>query len=316
MNTDLLHIKDPVVLGIPSLLEVEAQWNELSGNLDRVRDQDNSAVVLEIRLHKGDGFPSDIALQQKGLRWRLTVEGNSVTSKKGSVPYVDDGGPQTSIPQNLLYVVEKLYERNVPLSEIADITNLDVQQISEWIHIRQVYIEKQQAAQTQLEDPEHRVPLQWNQVFTMLSSKPHTSSVLLELMDEKRVVGQIPIRLKALFSQPKHSHGVIRRHPYPLQAPRQPEASLANWFLPMCQNPVDPRFFKVTMEVTLKMRALELGAGPPRPHSAPNGKVTFLRPPCPVPWLLLRPRRTWGLAVPCRVRRHRHHRRRPSVGSR
>lgn len=89
VNRSMLHVNDPVINGIPSEIDLEVEWFDLSPHAalpsSGPSGRTPTAMVL-VELHSGSGFPEVLAFDKKGYRWRCSLnqkEEPPVISKRG-----------------------------------------------------------------------------------------------------------------------------------------------------------------------------------------------------------------------------------------
>lgn len=274
--TDMLHVNDPVNNGIPSEVDVEVEWFDLSTDVSRMRPPaipgGPQALVL-LELHSGEGFPEAFAFEKKGFRWRCSLQGDDKStavlySKPGQFHEDEPEFPELPLHGRLFPVVDKLKDRGMPLHEIADVCDCDTDLIKEYLRLKAEFDAKHAAKQKHEDASDMRVDLHWHEVQTLFVKHPETATVVVELLDgqDQRKGAIEPIPVKSILGSPGLE---MPRKQFHLAPPSgNKSAGLSSWLFPMCTSVVAPgKFAAVRMGLSAKVRILVPGDTPPQIRS-------------------------------------------------
>jgi hypothetical protein len=274
----MLHVNDPVHNGIPSELDVELEWFDLTADLSRMRSPAMAGapqVVVLLELHAGEGFPEMMAFEKKGFRWRASLQGeekNAVQSKPGQFHYDEPEFPELPMHARLFPVVDKLKERGMPMHEIADVCDTEVHILNEYLRLKADFEAKHAKKIQDDEGADTRVDLQWHEVLHVFVQHPETATVLVELVDgeDKRRGALEPIPVKSLLGSPGLEMARKQMH---LTAPSgKSPGGITSWFFPMCTSVLAPgKMAAVRMGLSAKVRILVPGDTPPQTAGISSG---------------------------------------------
>lgn len=258
VKSGLLHVDDPVNTGIPSELDLKFKWLDLAspgpaGAAAVERGEPQGMVLLE--LHQGTGFPEEAV---KALRWKCWIlEDQAVYSSNGKPPEHPDF--QTSLPDCLHHVIDQLTARDADPAEIADIVEVDVDQVAQYLAAKAQH-EQSEAKRKQDYGEVRCVELSWYETLALLVNDP-AASISLSLVNSRGdVVGHLaPIKVKDVMSgAEKNAHETSRMLTIESTQPRAAGVSgvLSAWIFPACAPISKDRFRAVQMHVSASYRAL------------------------------------------------------------
>merc|ERR1719191_1149788 len=129
----------------------------------------------------------------------------------------------------------------MPLHEIADICDCDVDIINQYLRLKAEFEAKQNKPKDDDQDP--RLELHWHEIIPLFVKHPETASILVELLDgeDKRKGALEPIPVKTLLG----SSGLeIPRKKVHLAPPTgNKPGGISSWLFPMCASVVAPGKF-------------------------------------------------------------------------
>eukprot|EP00427_Karlodinium_veneficum_P035284 CAMPEP_0169299200 /NCGR_PEP_ID=MMETSP1016-20121227/66926_1 /TAXON_ID=342587 /ORGANISM="Karlodinium micrum, Strain CCMP2283" /LENGTH=633 /DNA_ID=CAMNT_0009391401 /DNA_START=275 /DNA_END=2172 /DNA_ORIENTATION=- len=262
VNLSMLHMQDPVLGGVPSELDIEVELFELASQSSVPRSKNgygqDPAAVLMVELRNGSGFPDNLVSDKQGFRWRCVVEQESMLSKRGEVRKDEVLEYDVALDPRLYGVVNRLLERGLPYSEIADIVDAEVSTIARYTRLRQDDLEK--ALGRHRSQDENTTDLLWHQVLPILVRKPSDASLVIELLNgQSMVVGCLkPIVVQDILLDKDLSFAARKcRLQPPDHTCGQPEG-LAAWLFPSCHKPTlaKSRYYHVEMEISVRLRFL------------------------------------------------------------
>eukprot|EP00929_Paragymnodinium_shiwhaense_P017382 TRINITY_DN12656_c0_g1_i3.p1 TRINITY_DN12656_c0_g1~~TRINITY_DN12656_c0_g1_i3.p1 ORF type:complete len:607 (+),score=53.33 TRINITY_DN12656_c0_g1_i3:73-1893(+) len=221
VRRDMLHVNDPVNVGIPSQLDVEAAWLRVrDGGPAQIRKSAAAALLpaclVTVELLDGTGFPMEEALRAKGFRWRTSVLHDRFgsmfvcLSARGIRP---EAVTEHGIAARLLRIVDKLHSRGLSVEKISQVIGVqNPEKVSSYLERKAAFVR-----QNQEEERSREVQLAWSEVFAHpVQDEQCSAALLLELIDGSgREVGQIgPLQLGQLFNgHVGEATGSQRRHP-------------------------------------------------------------------------------------------------------
>mmetsp|Transcript_71453 Transcript_71453/g.209818 ORF Transcript_71453/g.209818 Transcript_71453/m.209818 type:complete len:658 (-) Transcript_71453:2-1975(-) len=274
VNRDMLHVNDPINRGVPSKLELEAEWFDTVHSppepserraLQHRMDGGPLAVLL-VGIHKGEGFPYE-AVQKGGLRWRTLVQDGDkeldpMLTRAGSwCDVLEAAFPEVPLHPRLWSVIDKLVDRGYNEGEIAQIVDAEnTEVIYRYLQCKQQYERDQDDILHAQQQPGHRESLEWHQVLPHFLRKPESATLVLELVDrEGREIGRIgPVPLARLLEDPE----AMGRQKFSLTL-RGADAGIASWFMSSNAPEGAERFSTVLQEVSVRMHWLKEGRGLP-----------------------------------------------------
>lgn len=280
VSRDMLHVDDPVNLGIPSELDLEIEWFDLKdlrqmGSAERRRRSEASSptgtpvALLIVEIHKGIGFPTEAFAEKKGLRWRCRVEGQeSVMSQRGQLCDMEEiEFPELPIHRAVFPVIDRLRARGFPSPEIAQVTGIHSAELVDiYLLHKEAYMRKHQELQQTYMHEDHRVNLQWYENVPLFVRRPASATLTLDLLDgeDREVGGLAPLPLRQLIES---NEGALPLDTYGLHTLEAGSGRLtsssanvgggfANMFKPR-PAPLDvERFLTVQLQVSAQMRFL------------------------------------------------------------
>ncbi|CAD7958691.1 unnamed protein product [Amoebophrya sp. A120] len=276
VQKEMLHANDPVALGTaPSLLELEAQWLKLSKQPPTEKPQSSMAkphVALFVKVHDARGVSQKLVEEGLSVEAVVKTAGGSSTSSSSSAQKSKSArlraitgkahleldeeeldslaakkSDRGNIYGKIAYIVDKLVERKMKASDIADIIGMKVTDVEKYI----AYKIEQDAKQTRM-----KLNPQATALETMKQNKEaRWSEVLFLCMPEEDVVmsdlwvnlvtsggttsiGQLVFSLQML----KQNGGELKRARHSLKPPAEsqlmqtaaaaatPLNQLSNWF--------------------------------------------------------------------------------------
>eukprot|EP00401_Gymnodinium_catenatum_P062510 CAMPEP_0117480416 /NCGR_PEP_ID=MMETSP0784-20121206/12380_1 /TAXON_ID=39447 /ORGANISM="" /LENGTH=678 /DNA_ID=CAMNT_0005274855 /DNA_START=24 /DNA_END=2060 /DNA_ORIENTATION=+ len=281
VNRGMLHINDPVNLGVPSELEFELEWFDLAKSEVELGPQImrfDSALpsrtslpsvgligALMVELHNGAGFPEEIAVKKKGLRWQCRLEDQApVQSKRGEVYFEE---PEFGLPLHpkLFFVIDQLFEYGEQIPEIAAICDTEPDVISSYLQMRRDWQAKVEE-RTREAGEEQCVELRWHETMSLIVQRPSESSLAIDLLDgDDKVVGHLSaISLQTVM----HEGGILARKTSKLN-PREAECPktgfLSGLLFPSCNKPTlasHSRYRAVRMDFSVRFQPLVAGTLP------------------------------------------------------
>lgn len=272
--TDMLHVNDPVNRGIPSEIDVELEWFDLVSDVARTKPPAMAGapqVVVFLELHSGEGFPEAMAFEKKGMRWRASLQGEdkiAAQSKPGQYHLDEPEFPEIPMHGRLFPVVDKLKDKGMPLHEIADVCDTDVDTLQQYLKAKAEFEAKHAPKIRSEDDPETKVDLHWQEILTLFVQNPDNATVLIELLDgEDRRKGALePIPVKSLLGSPGLEMPRKQFHLAPPQGNKP--GGISAWLFPMCTSVVAPgKVASVRMGLSAKVRHIVPGDTPPQIRS-------------------------------------------------
>ncbi|CAE7335159.1 Esyt3 [Symbiodinium necroappetens] len=259
VQRELLHVDDPVNRGVASVVDLEVQW------FDFVGADAWAAVapaVLEIKIFQGTGFPSECNAG-RGLRWRTWVdEKKALVSQKGHLVSDQLRFPDLPINPRLFSVIDNLDSRQYSSKDVAQIVGITEDLVRTYLRTRDEFKSKQEQLREVQSKDDYRIPLQWFQIlvhilddFTDVSK--NLSLALLDSQDGE--VGRLPsMSLRSILEDSRKAEPPVRS--YVLQGLPDERPGLP--WLGFGISEVNPRFAKVKMDISVRIRGLRAGLLP------------------------------------------------------
>lgn len=278
VGRDMLHVNDPVNLGIPSELELQVEWFDLPSVVsapEAFGPRSPVSLVL-VELHNGSGFPEEPVWEKKGLRWQCYLEqADATVTRRGDMIHDEPDWSETNIHPRLFSVVNQLILRGYPLADVADIIDSTPEAV-------QLYMElKQQHAQKHSKADDYLVSLCWHETVQLFVRRPEEAVLYIELLNgSDEVVGRLdPVCIRLLAQEtgcalPKAAYGLSI-------TPTSKASGLSAWLFPSCNAPVlaKHRFGSARMEMSVRLRHMVPGDGPGGGGTEPTGPASMPQVP-------------------------------------
>eukprot|EP00439_Symbiodinium_sp_Y106_P067390 s1118_g11.t1 len=259
VQRELLHVDDPVNRGVASVVDLEVQW------FDFVGADAWAAVapaVLEIKIFEGTGFPTECNAG-RGLRWRTWVdEKNALVSQKGHLVSDQLRFPDLPINPRLFPVMDNLDSRQYSSKDVAQIVGITEDLVRTYLRTRDEFKSKQEQLREVQSKDDYRIPLQWFQILVhiiddLTDLSKNLSMALLDSQDGE--VGRLPsMSLRSILEDSGGGEPPLRScvlQGVPDERPGLP-------WLGFGVSELNPRFAKVKMDISVRIRGLRAGLLP------------------------------------------------------
>lgn len=261
VGRDMLHVNDPVNLGIPSELELQVEWFDLpsAASGPETTGPRSPVSLVMVELHNGTGFPEEPVWEKKGLRWRCYLEqADAAVTRKGDVMHEEPDWSETNIHPRLFSVINQLILRGFPIADVADIIDSTVEAVQLYMELRQQHVNKHSRTDDYL------VSCCWHETVSLFVRRPEDSVLYIELLNgSDEVVGRLdPVPIRLLAQEPGCA---LPKATYAMSPVASSKSSgFTAWLFPSCNAPVlaKHRFNAVRMEMSVRLRHMVAGDGP------------------------------------------------------
>jgi len=303
VKRDVLHVNDPVNLGISSELDMEAQWYDIVDSpvpqpLPNGPSRGAPAATFQVEIFKGFGFPVEqVERGGRGIRWRVNVCGpsemddlggsgksTSSTSRKGTVCDVQElQFPDLPIHPRLFQVIDKLLQKpGFSSADVARICGIDGgDTVDLYVHMRDEHHQLHQELQKARQQGQHRVNVQWYEALHCFVRHPEDGNVTfsLELLNgEDRVIGVVGPFVVKKFVDEQADVKELATHRLDLkvltEGGNDGGGLLGGWFRSSSRQVPDlHRWEAVEVQVSARLRYLKAGGtqGTAMPRSPVKG---------------------------------------------
>lgn len=283
VNKTMLHVKDPVNIGVPSEIDLCVEWFDLAAGPGSFSRRDRSLGLPEglilVELMHGFNFPAEAIARGRGPRWqcrlvskdspRTAWSGKHTQSKFGEC-VCEEFRPGASVPRILFGVIDRLYEEDgLHHEDIAHIVDLGPDIILQYLKERDTFRSRLQEKR-QLLGEDMCGEFRWHQTLTLFFSKDAREDLAIDLIDpDGLTIGTLEnIDLRELIEDESGAMPCTRLQLRPAESDQEEVRSrLAAWIFPYCSKPVHAksartRYRAVQMEVSLRLLRLTTGSAP------------------------------------------------------